>query len=62
MPSPTTMTTTAGAELPFVALPQTRLLTAHDADMLENVLAEGVKFKPLRHELVGHHSIDGCVR
>jgi len=60
MPSPTTMTTTVGAELPFVALPQTQLLTVHHADMpwLENVLAEGV----LRHELVGHHSIDGCVR
>ena len=33
MPSPTTMTTTVGAELPFVALPQTQLLTVHHADM-----------------------------
>jgi len=53
MPSPTTMTTIAGADLPFVALPQTELLTVDESDVpwLENMLAEGVKFKPLRLDI-----------
>ena len=53
MTSPTTTTTTSGAALPFVALPQTELLTVNDHDLpwIEDGLAKGVKVKPLRLDM-----------
>lgn len=53
MTAPTTTTTTSGADLPIVALPQTELLTVneHDVPWLENSLAAGVKIKPLRFDI-----------
>ena len=51
--SPTSMTTTAGSELPFVALPQTALLTVNESeqDWIADTLAPGVRFKPLRLDI-----------
>ncbi|OWY62018.1 hypothetical protein B7486_60665 [cyanobacterium TDX16] len=53
MTSPTTTTTTSGAPLPFVALPQTELLTVNDRDVpwLEDSLGPGIKVKPLRLDM-----------
>jgi len=53
MTSPTSATTTAGAELPLVALPQTELLTVNDGELpwLSNSLGEGIKLKPLRLDM-----------
>jgi quercetin dioxygenase-like cupin family protein len=53
MTSPTTTTTTSGTPLPFVALPQTELLTVNDRDVpwLEDSLGPGIKVKPLRLDM-----------
>ena len=53
MIAPTAMTTTEGAALPLVALPQTELLTvdSETADWLAESLAPGVKIKPLRLDI-----------
>lgn len=53
MPTPTATKTTAGADLPLVALPQDELLTvnADEAPWLEETLAPGVSVKPLRLDL-----------
>lgn len=53
MTSPTTATTTTGAPLPFVALPQTELLTVNDRELpwLEDSLGQGIKIKPLRLDM-----------
>ena len=53
MISPTTATTTAGATLPLVALPQTELLTVNESDVpwLAESLSAGVSLKPLRLDL-----------
>lgn len=53
MTSPTTVTTTDGAELPLVALPQTELLTVNENELpwLDGSLAPGVSIKPLRLDL-----------
>lgn len=50
MTSPTAATTTEGAPLPFVALPQTELLTVNHNDIpwLPEGLAPGVQIKPIR--------------
>src|SRR5689334_19805313 len=52
-PQPTTTTTLSGAALPFVALPQTELLTVneHDAEWLSGALGEGIRMKPLRLDI-----------
>ncbi|MCB0972879.1 MAG: 2,4'-dihydroxyacetophenone dioxygenase family protein, partial [Acidimicrobiales bacterium] len=48
LPGPAT--TSSGAPLPLVALPQTDLLTVDEADLplLKDALSPGVHFKPLR--------------
>jgi quercetin dioxygenase-like cupin family protein len=53
MTSPTTATTTSGAALPFVALPQTELLTVNEQEVpwLEDSLGGGIKIKPLRLDM-----------
>lgn len=53
MTSPTTITTTEGADLPFVALPQTELLTVNEGEVpwLAESLAAGVSIKPLRLDI-----------
>lgn len=50
MTAPTPVTTTSGSPLPFVALPQTELLTVNDKELpwLEDSLGQGIKLKPLR--------------
>jgi 2,4'-dihydroxyacetophenone dioxygenase len=50
---PTTATTSTGAQLPLVALPQTELLTVNENDipLITDVLAPGVHAKPLRLDL-----------
>lgn len=53
MPSPSFTTTTSGASLPFVALPQTELLTVNEGDLpwFDDVLGTGIKVKPLRLDI-----------
>lgn len=50
MTDPITPTTLSGAPLPFVALPQTELLTIDEGDSawLSGPLGEGIRIKPLR--------------
>lgn len=52
-PAPTQVTTSSGATLPLVALPQGELLTVNERDLplLTDVLGEGVHFKPLRLDI-----------
>jgi quercetin dioxygenase-like cupin family protein len=53
MTSPAAATTSTGAELPLVALPQTELLTVNEGSIpwLSNSLGEGVQLKPLRLDM-----------
>src|SRR5690348_3429846 len=53
MTAPTPVTTTSGSPLPFVALPQTELLTVNDQELpwLEDSLGQGIKLKPLRLDM-----------
>ncbi|MGQ0465974.1 MAG: 2,4'-dihydroxyacetophenone dioxygenase family protein [Sporichthyaceae bacterium] len=51
--APAPATTRRGAALPFVALPQTELLTVNERDipLLTDAIGPGVHFKPLRLDL-----------
>jgi len=51
--TPGPASTTSGAPLPLVALPQTELLTvnANDIPLIRDVMGPGVHFKPLRFDL-----------
>jgi quercetin dioxygenase-like cupin family protein len=51
--APAPMTTSSGALLPLVALPQGELLSVNEANIpqIHNALGEGVHFKPLRLDL-----------
>jgi hypothetical protein len=51
--APVPATTTTGAPLPLVSLPQDELLTVAEATLpwIENALGEGIHFKPLRLDL-----------
>lgn len=51
--APGPASTTSGAPLPFVALPQGELLTVNEADVptVRDALGEGVHFQPLRLDL-----------
>jgi quercetin dioxygenase-like cupin family protein len=51
--TPGPATTTAGALLPLVALPQGELLTVNTTDIpvIQNALGEGVHFQPLRLDI-----------
>src|SRR5262245_13644554 len=50
---PEIMTTSSGALLPLVALPQGELLTVNEANLplIHDALGEGVHFKPLRLDM-----------
>lgn len=52
-PSPVAVTTSTGAPLPLVALPQTELLTVNvnDIPLIKDALGPGVHFHPLRFDL-----------
>jgi quercetin dioxygenase-like cupin family protein len=51
--APVPATTTSGAPLPLVSLPQGELLTVAEASLpwIENALGDGIHFKPLRLDL-----------
>jgi 2,4'-dihydroxyacetophenone dioxygenase len=53
MTAPTMATTSSGAQLPLVALPQSELLTVNEATTpwLEDVYGPGVRVKPLRLDI-----------
>lgn len=53
MTTPTSATTTSGAELPLVALPQIELLTVNEEQIpwLAESLGEGIRIKPLRLDI-----------
>lgn len=53
MTAPAPATTSTGAPLPMVALPQSELLTvnADEIPLVRDALAEGVHFKPLRLDI-----------
>ena len=53
MTAPAPMTTSSGAVLPVVALPQGELLTVneHNIPLVKDALGPGVHFKPLRLDM-----------
>ena len=53
MTAPAPATTSTGAPLPLVALPQGELLTvnANDIPLIRDALGKGVHFKPLRLDM-----------
>lgn len=51
--APGPATTSTGADLPLVALPQTELLTVNETEvpLIRDAVGEGISFKPLRLDL-----------